>query len=250
MSRLWLAAVLIAVAGCGRPDIADRPVPADKVVEFAALYKQNCSGCHGADGKLGPAPPLNDALFLAIVPDAVLEQVITVGRHGTPMPAFARAQGGSLTDEQVHALASGLKSRWGAAELKNDGVPTYAASGSGSPKNGAEVFARACSVCHGDNGKGVLDGDRRVNAINDPVFLALISDQALRRYVITGRPDFGMPNYAEPRPGQPDFHALAAEQINDVVALLASWRLGTSDGKRVAVRNPDLPPGVPDGGTR
>src|SRR5262249_386257 len=50
--RPLLAALL---AGCGlpgQPNPADRPVPADKVLDFATLYKTNCAGCHGADGKL------------------------------------------------------------------------------------------------------------------------------------------------------------------------------------------------------
>ena len=54
------------------PTAEDRPVRSDQVIDFATLYGRNCAGCHGADGKFGPAPPLNDPLFLAIVPDAVL----------------------------------------------------------------------------------------------------------------------------------------------------------------------------------
>ena len=54
-------ALLLAMgAGCelpGRPRPGSRPVAADDVVDFATLYRQNCAGCHGADGKLGPAPP-------------------------------------------------------------------------------------------------------------------------------------------------------------------------------------------------
>ena len=65
--RRPLIAILLALtAGCdfpGRPRPADRPVPADQVLDFAALYRENCAGCHGADGKHGPAPPLNDPLF-------------------------------------------------------------------------------------------------------------------------------------------------------------------------------------------
>jgi mono/diheme cytochrome c family protein len=225
-------------------------VPADQVVDFAALYKQNCAGCHGADGKLGPAPPLNDSLFLTLVPDGVLEQVITEGRRGTPMPAFARAKGGSLTDAQVKVLAGGLKPRWGATGRKADGVPPYQASGSGSRERGAEVFAHACAVCHGENGRGLPNGDRRAHVINDRVFLALVSDQALRRLVITGRPDLGMPDYATPRPQQHDFGPLTPEQVNDVVALLASWRHDTStNGKRDAARNPERPAVAPEQGT-
>ena len=64
--RSWRLLPLLAAltAGCdlpGRPDPADRPVPADQVKDFGALYATHCAGCHGADGKLGPAPPLNDA---------------------------------------------------------------------------------------------------------------------------------------------------------------------------------------------
>jgi mono/diheme cytochrome c family protein len=273
MKWRWLLLVLPAlVTGCdlpGRPNPADRPVPANEVLEFAALYKQNCAGCHGADGKLGPAPPLNDPLFLALAPDAVLQQVITEGRPGTPMPAFAHSKGGSLTDAQVDALAAGVKTHWRPMMPAPKGAPPYLpgpgqpetrpgkpggevipqpprpdappkpeAVQSGSKAAGATTFARACAVCHGDDGRGVPKGDRRANALHDPVFLALISDQALRRLVITGRPDLGMPDYAGPRPGQPDFRPLTPEQVNDLVALLASWRSGPStDGKRAVAWN-------------
>jgi mono/diheme cytochrome c family protein len=46
-----LALALALAAGCdlpGRPRAADRPVPADRVLDFAALYGENCAGCHGA----------------------------------------------------------------------------------------------------------------------------------------------------------------------------------------------------------
>jgi cytochrome c oxidase cbb3-type subunit 3/ubiquinol-cytochrome c reductase cytochrome c subunit len=67
-----------------------------------------------------------------------------------------------------------------------------------------------------------------VGAINDPDFLALISDQALRRLVITGRPDLGMPDYADPK-GRPEgFKPLTSQEVTDVVALLAYWRKGGS----------------------
>ena len=94
-----LTLLVVLTGGCdlpGKPREADRPVPADQVKGFDALYGTRCAGCHGADGKLGPAPPLNDPVFLAIVPDAELRHVISEGRTVTaaqrsPMPAFARA---------------------------------------------------------------------------------------------------------------------------------------------------------------
>jgi mono/diheme cytochrome c family protein len=257
---------LLLTVGCdwpGKPKPENRPVPEDQVMDFWKLYTQNCAGCHGAKGELGPAPPLKDALFLAIVPDEVLLQVITAGRPGTLMPAFARSAGGPLTEAQVKVLAEGLKPRWGQSGGPPEGVPAYSLPEQrptpkpqekptdaprpekiGAPKgvekigepkgleklappprtDGAQVFARACAACHGQRGEGVQDGNERTGTLNDPVFLSLISDQALRRLVITGRSDLGMPNYAEPRPKDPNFKPLNSQEVAALVALLASWR--------------------------
>ena len=80
--RRWRLLPLLAAlaAGCDLPGQPKRPAPADEATQFNALYTTHCAGCHGADGKLGPAPPLNDPIFLAIVPDAELLRVITEGR--------------------------------------------------------------------------------------------------------------------------------------------------------------------------
>lgn len=226
-----LLSVLAALAaGCdlpGKPDPADRPVPADQVKDFGSLYATRCAGCHGADGRLGPAPPLNDALFLAIVPDVELLRVIREGRvvspgQRTPMPAFATGHGGPLTEEQIQVLAEGLKQRWGGAPPKEVPPPYLAPREAGDKERGARVFALACVGCHGDQGQG---GDE-AGAINDRAFLALISDQALRRIIITGRRDLGMPDYADPNWRSPKFEPLTSGDINDLVALLAYWRLG------------------------
>ena len=100
------------------------------MLDFATLYARNCAGCHGADGQFGPAPPLNDPLFLAIVPDPVLSMVVDEGRPGTPMPAFSRRHGGPLTDEQVRALAEGIKPRW-KADRSGPSPPAYSIAQAG-----------------------------------------------------------------------------------------------------------------------
>ncbi len=207
-------------------------MPASEILDFAELYRTNCSACHGADGMLGPAPPLNDPLFLAIVPDEQLLQVVTAGRAGTPMPAFSRLHGGPLSDAQVRAVADGIKSRWLSARPPSDAashaaLPSYAAPKSAGGAASAELlelgrqcFARACAECHGRHGGG---GDM-AGAINVPAFLALVSDQELRRLIITGRPDLGMPTYFEKGGRTDDFEPLTSEEIDALVGLLASWR--------------------------
>jgi cytochrome c oxidase cbb3-type subunit 3/ubiquinol-cytochrome c reductase cytochrome c subunit len=248
------------MAGCdfpGRPDPAERPVPADRVLKFDVLYRQNCAGCHGVDGKLGPAPPLNNPLFRAIVPEEELKDILTKGRKNTLMPAFASENGGVLTAMQVQVLeneikgipyrivekqeagvarldvvpdANGIAPKWGMPGKPPTSVPSYQqsassrGSGAGNKENGALVFARACAVCHGSHGQGIEQEGGTVRTINDPVFLALISNQALRRYAITGRPDRGMPDYTQARPDNPHFVPLTDQEVTDLVALLASWR--------------------------
>jgi hypothetical protein len=82
-------------------------------------------------------------------------------------------------------------------------------------------------MCHGDQGQGGDDA----GALKEPAFLALISDQALRRLVITGRPDLGMPAYDGTDGRGPRFRPLTSAEIDDVVALLASWRQGGTDNQ-------------------
>jgi mono/diheme cytochrome c family protein len=203
----------------------------DKIVDFRQLFATNCAGCHGAAGNFGPAPPLNDPVFAAIVPDDALRRVIRAGRAGTPMPAFARENGGDLTDAQIHVLADGIKSHWKAESSLPANPPDYAFAveegsrhSSDSVERGAQVFKRACAECHGPNGAGRERHGSLKNTIDAPSFLALISNQALRRIIITGRPDLGMPNYAEGNGRPPDFAPLTTSEIDDLVSLLASWR--------------------------
>ena len=202
-------------AGCdlpGQPTGRDRYVSPRKETSFEALFKQNCVGCHGADGTLGPAPPLNDRLFLALIPDTELERVIREGRPSTLMPAFAADRGGALTAAQVRILAAGMKRQWEPVQPLPFEVPAYltdatGGDGGGNADNGRTVFARACASCHGDNGQSANSGadsqEPSIGSINQPDFLALISDQALRRLVITGRPDLGMPDFEDAK-GRPE----------------------------------------------
>ena len=133
------------------------------------------------------------------------------------MPAFAKEKGGTLTAEQVQALVRGLRERWGTNPPAKKDWPEYLLPAEkGNAKRGEAVFARACASCHGNDGKGNL-------AINDRAFLALASEQMLRRIVITGRPDLdpGMPDCADTNH---DARPLSPSDVNDLVALMMSWK--------------------------
>jgi mono/diheme cytochrome c family protein len=208
----------------GRPTPAESWKSATEVTDFSQLYALNCSGCHGADGHLGAARPLNDPLYLALVNGATLRTVIAQGVPGTTAPAFAQQAGGNLTDKQIDILVEGFRSRWGKAEnFQNVALPPYSLhdatatdSGLGDPGRGAGVYQTYCAQCHGTEGRGGPKG----GSVIDPAYLALVSDQALRTVVIVGRSDLGMPDWRAYIPGRP----MSPQEISDVVAWLASHR--------------------------
>ena len=200
----------------GRPDEADRYQHPAEITDFAALYGTNCSGCHGAEGQLGPARPLRDPVYLALVDRARFRDVVARGIPGTNMPAFATSAGGTLTDDQVRRIADGVFDSWqDPSKLAGAPLPPYRGTG-GSPTRGERVYASFCASCHGADGAGGKAG----GAIVDPSFLALVSDQMLRNSVIAGRPDLGMPDWR--KLGD---RAMSAGEISDVVAWMAAKRV-------------------------
>ena len=123
----------LALAGCdampGKPRLADRERLPSEIMDFGTLYARNCAGCHGADGTLGPSRPLNDPVYLALVPRERLRQVIATGVPGTAQPALAISAGGTLTDAQIDALVRGLVETWGRPDaVKNVALPAYDAA--------------------------------------------------------------------------------------------------------------------------
>jgi cytochrome c oxidase cbb3-type subunit III len=220
----WAMTLGLVLAACdsfpGRPNVANREVLPSQVMAFDVLYRRNCAGCHGTDGRLGAARPLNDPIYIALVPAERLRAIIADGVPGTSMPAFAASAGGSLTNAQVDALAKGMTAAWGRPDaVKNVTLPPYQAevkSSETDSASGAGVYTAACARCHGPDGKG----GPKAGSIVDAAFLSLVSDQSLRTTVITGRPDLGKPDWRNDIPGQP----LTPEQISDVVAWLAGQR--------------------------
>jgi mono/diheme cytochrome c family protein len=242
-SKLLLAFIvaLPLLMGCnvrlpGKPTEADRwRAPAD-ISDFNELYKQNCAGCHGSDGRLGAARPLNDSLYLSFIPDDALKQVISQGRNGTNMPAFSQPAGGTLTDRQIELLIAGMRASWSKPEaFKGVDIPAYSAtetltdkasdasivkaSTSGDAPSGARAYQTYCARCHGANGAGGQAG-----SIVDPNFLNLVSDQGLRTTVVVGRSDLGKPDWRSNVAG----HPMSPQEIDALVAWLASQRQTSS----------------------
>jgi mono/diheme cytochrome c family protein len=201
--------LLLLLTGCepwGKP-----AAPQIEVADFQTLFRDNCSGCHGAEGRGGPGRILNDGLYLAFIPKDSLRNVIEHGRAGTAMPAWARADGGPLTPEQISLLVDGMERNWAKApNLRGATLPAYEAGAvAGDAARGKKLFLRDCFACHA---KGGLAGP-----LNDPAYLALTTRQNLRTSIVVGRADLGMPDYRVLNVGR----ALSEQDIADLVTYLA-----------------------------
>ena len=217
MRWAWALCLLAACDALpGKPTEADRPLRPAQVVDFATLYNENCAGCHGADGKLGAARPLNDPIYLTAAGVGRLRDVTAAGVDGSLMPGFAVAAGGMLTAEQIDIVVNGMLSHWGGAGAPNTaGIPPYAASAPGDAQRGAAAYATYCASCHGADGKGGAKG----GSVVDGSYLALVSDQALRSVVLFGRTDLGMPDWRGDG-GRP----MSDQDVADVVAWMVAQR--------------------------
>jgi cytochrome c oxidase cbb3-type subunit III len=213
-------AALAVLAGCslrGKPGPNPEVPRPDSVLNPEALFRENCSGCHGADGKNGAAMSLSDPVYLAIVDDETLRNTISKGRKGTAMPAFAQREGGMLTDEQIGAIVHGMRGRWGRPNvLSGVTLPPYSASTPGNPQVGKTVYTTFCASCHGTGNQG----GPKAGSVTNGAYLSLISDQGLRTLVICGRPDFNAPDWRSNLSG----HPMSDQEISDVVAWLAAQR--------------------------
>ena len=85
---------LVMLSACSTFDREPRtdpePVAPSQVLEFDTLYVQNCAACHGAEGRGGASIALANPVYLAIVDETTMRNIIAKGLRRTSMPAFAQ----------------------------------------------------------------------------------------------------------------------------------------------------------------
>jgi cytochrome c oxidase cbb3-type subunit III len=143
----------------------------------------------------------------------MLRKIIANGMPGTQMPAWAQSAGGMLTDAQVDALVTGLRQEWAKPDPFGGATPppfAAAANEKGDAGSGQKLYQTQCASCH--------QGPAR-QEVTSPVYLELMSDQALRSIIVAGRPDVGQPDWRHD-----SGTALTPQNVTDIVAYLGSLR--------------------------
>jgi mono/diheme cytochrome c family protein len=145
----------------------------------APIYLENCSPCHGAQGQGVDAPPLRDSQYIQTAGDQVIFATVAEGRSGTEMPAWLKAYGGPLVDEEISSVVDYLHELQGLPPLPTStpmpeeptetplppgaptpeparpsepGGPGPAASMIGDIARGRSGFGTYCAACHGPEG--------------------------------------------------------------------------------------------------
>ncbi|RXH54785.1 c-type cytochrome [Granulicella sibirica] len=227
---LLLVAAPLGLGGCkeapGKPKAEVESGRPEQVLDFNVLYKQNCAACHGESGKNGAAISLANPIYLATAGAPNIQRITASGVPGTMMPAFGKAAGGPLTDQQIATLAQGMMTNWGnPGSLGGLAPPSYTATSHGDAAQGQKAFTTYCARCHGADGSGSTDANRRrIGSLIDPAYLALVSEQGLRSFIIAGQPDAGMPDWRSDLNG-PSLHPMSEQDLADTVAYLEAHRI-------------------------
>ncbi|MEY3211299.1 MAG: hypothetical protein RIT28_1780, partial [Pseudomonadota bacterium] len=98
---------LVKESGVKRPKPIVAATVAGDVARGEQVYAERCASCHGAQGEGVNAPALANPVLLATASDTLLRDVITRGRAGTPMVAYAD----QLSPQAIDDVTAFLRSR-------------------------------------------------------------------------------------------------------------------------------------------
>lgn len=188
------------------PDLASVAASRGDARIGGALYRANCSACHGANGEGAIGNSLNSPTFLAIASDAFLRDTIVYGRPNTAMPAWREFNAQELSDLLAYLRGwQPIRADVTVALSLCDGSESATVSAA----IGRTLFGANCVMCHGDDGSGDLGP-----SLNSPSFLTVVPDSYLIETLVHGRREAGMPSWPQ----------LSSEDLASLVRYVRTWQ--------------------------
>ena len=205
MLGLFITGAVYAAAAPKPADATTRALPAQSVEEGKALFRANCSSCHGLNAE-GRATGNGDKVAgpaLAGVGAAAVDFQVGTGRMPMANPGVQAPQKPvQFSEEQIAALGAYVASLAPGPEVPSDEAvdPTK-----GDVAKGGELFRVNCAMCHNFAGAGgALTRGKYAPAIGD------ISDKHIYEAMVTGPQN--MPVYNDEN--------LPPESKRDIIAYL------------------------------
>jgi cbb3-type cytochrome c oxidase subunit III len=165
----------------------------------AALYHNYCSVCHGdkgdgqsrARGSLNPAP--RDFTTPQALQQLTRERMLAAVKGGVPGTAMV-AWKSQLDDSQIAAVVDYVRDVFMRASLAADA------------SRGRQLYAKNCSVCHGDRGAGSMWASANLRPpprdFSSPQALVELSRERMLAAVASGRPGTAMAGFARQLSGE------------------------------------------------
>jgi mono/diheme cytochrome c family protein len=198
----WLRAFEVAIPLVVTVDPARR-VTGD-AVQGKAHYGIYCSSCHGPKGEGyaagGSGPGIGLAGFLDTASDDFIFQTIKLGRVGSAMRPFLGATGlANLAEQDANDIIAFLRNP------PVDNTPeAFILPSKGDALAGRKHFQTNCAPCHQPDGEGKIG---LAPSIRNRDFLALASDEFIRKTILEGRPGTAMIGRVDLKPVVPDIIA-------------------------------------------
>jgi mono/diheme cytochrome c family protein len=201
-----LAMIILGVVALFEPARLEKTTEAyagRQIEKGARIFNDNCSTCHGADGKAQSCVdaagaeiacvglPLNSSALLCGDPsermtqigwkaskDALIRQTVSAGRPPTLMPTWSQKYGGPMEDYQIDEVVSYVLNWAADPALCGEGAAVQAVQWPeswtdlppGDAAAGKDAFqANACFACHGqpDGSAPAVVGPNLSNIAND-----------------------------------------------------------------------------------
>lgn len=192
-ARIWLAALgFLAAAWMASPAVAGNRSNDAPQQTPAALYHNYCSVCHGDQGdgqsraQGSMKPPPRDFTTPQSAQELTRERMIAAVKTGVPGTAMVGWQS-QLSDDQIAKVVDYVRNTYMAASVATDG------------SKGRQIYARVCSVCHGDRGTGSMWASANLRPaprdFSSPQAKAELSRDRMIAAVAAGRPGTAMNGY-------------------------------------------------------